>query len=201
MRPEENLPSVLSGIWAGYSFRSKLSHTPGGNAHVLQMKDLEDHYSRVGTSLTCIRTDTVPDKFLLHAGDVLFLAKGANNYALAYTPVLPRVIPASAFFILRPNLQKVDPGYLAWYINQAPVQQYLKAHAVGKHTPNINKDVLARITLPVPPLARQQTIAAIDRLRREEMLLLRTIQARRAELIARQLLTAVSTPAADGPRP
>jgi hypothetical protein len=195
MIPVEKLPAVLSGIWAGYSFRNKLSQTPGGNLHVLQMKDLEEHYTAIGSSLTCISFDTMPKKFLLQAGDVLFLAKGANNYATAYTPVLPRVVPASAFFILRPIVQKIDPGYLAWYINQPPVQHYLKTHASGKRTPNINKDVIERITLPVPPLARQQAIATIDRLRREEMRLLRTIQERRAELIARQLLTVVSTPA------
>ena len=192
MIPVEKLPAVLSGIWAGYSFRNKLSHTPDGNLHVLQMKDMEEHYTAIGSSLTCIRFDTISDKFLLQAGDVLFLAKGANNYATAYTPVLPRVVPASAFFILRPNAQTIDPGYLAWYINQAPVQHHLKMHASGKHTPNINKDVIERIMLPVPPLAQQQTIAAIDLLRRKEMRLLRTIQERRAELIARQLLTVVS---------
>jgi hypothetical protein len=199
MIPVEKLPAVLSGLWAGYSFRYKLTHTPDGGLHVLQMKDLEEHYTAIGSSLTCIRVDTMPEKFLLRAGDVLFLAKGANNYAIAYTPVLRCVVPTAAFFILRPDVQKIHPGYLAWYINQAPVQHYLKTHASGKHTPNINKDVVERITLPVPPLERQQAIATIDLLQRKEMRLLRTIQERRAELIARQLLTVVSTPTAYDP--
>jgi hypothetical protein len=193
MMPLKNLPAILSGIWAGYSFRTRLSHTPGGNLHVLQMKDLQEHYTMVGTSLTCIHADTIPEKFLLQPGDVLFLAKGAHNRAIAYTPVLPRVVPSSAFFILRPNLHRVDPGYLAWYINQSPIQHYLKTYATGKHTLSINKDVLERITLPVPSLTRQRAIATIDHLCREEARLLRTLQERRTELIARQLLTAVST--------
>lgn len=193
MISQENLCSILFGTWAGYTFRNKLTHTPDGNLHVLQMKDLEEHYTTIGTSLTCIRTDTIPDKFFLRPGDVLFLAKGANNFAIAYTPVFPRVVPSSAFFILRPDLAQIDPGYLAWYINQAPVQQYLKAHAVGRHTLSINKDVLAQIALPLPPLERQQRVAHIAQLHREEMRLLHAIQARRTALIAQQLLTVVST--------
>jgi hypothetical protein len=197
MTSQKSLHSILFGTWAGYTFRSKLTHTPSGNLHVLQMKDLENHYTTVGTSLTCIHADTIPEKFLLQPGDVLFLAKGANNFALAYTPVFARVVPSSAFFILRPDLQQVDPGYLAWYLNQAPVQQYLKAHATGKHTQNITKDVLARIFVPVPLLARQQAIANIDHLCREEMRLLHAIQTRRTELVAHELLTVVSTPQDD----
>jgi hypothetical protein len=48
------------------------------------MKDLENDYQQIGDQLSRVDCTKVPEKHLLQQGDVLFIAKGANNYALVF---------------------------------------------------------------------------------------------------------------------
>lgn len=126
-----NIKSVLLSLFSGFSFRSKVENTPGGDLRVVQMKDLEENYTRIGSELTRITSSDIHAKHLLEKNDILFLSKGSNNFALEYQLNFPMAIAASAFFILRPDATKVFPSYMAWYINQMPVQQYLKEKTAG----------------------------------------------------------------------
>lgn len=192
MKSSVSIHSVLIELFSGYSFRSKVVNDPGGDMEVIQMKDLEDGYSRIGNELTKVDSSTIRQKYVLQKGDILFLAKGANNYAIEYDLDLPKAVAASAFFVLRPDLEKIIPGYLAWYINQKTVQQYLKENTAGTYIPNINKNTILGINIQLPEKEIQEKVVKIEFLRKREYLLTSELLFKREKLISYKLLKMIN---------
>ncbi len=188
-----SINSVLLELFSGYSFRSKVVNNPGGDMEVIQMKNLEDGHSRIEKDLTRIDSSVIPQKFLLHRGDILFLAKGANNYAIVYNLDLPKAIAASAFFILRPDASKIIPDYLAWYINQKIVQQYLKENTAGTYIPNVNKNTILGINIQLPEILIQEKVVKIEFFRKREYLLMNALLTKRQQLISYKLLDIINS--------
>jgi restriction endonuclease S subunit len=188
MKGEVNISQVLNDLFSGYSFRSKVEHDPVGDLAVIQMKDLEDNYTRIGDGCNMIDALSIPPKYLLQNGDVLFISKGANNYAVVYDLELPKAAAASAFFILRPDTTKINPNYLAWYVNQKHVQQYLKENRAGTYIPNINRDTILGIQLSLPEIGVQNLIAKINSLSKREYYLNEKLTSLRKILINNVLI-------------
>jgi restriction endonuclease S subunit len=184
--------SLLIDLFSGFSFRTKVENEIGGDLSVIQMKDLYNNYSSIRLELTKISSDKISPKFFLQKGDVLFIAKGSNNFAIEYNLDLPKVIAASAFFVLRPNMDRVIPGYLAWFINQTPVQQYLKENMAGSYIPNINKSTIEGIMVSLPTMDVQEKIALIDELRKRENVLMTQIMEKREAAVRTLLLNTVN---------
>ena len=193
MTSKLNLKAVLSGFFAGFSFRQKVENDPNGDVHVIQMKDLEHNYSTIGVNLTKISSEIVSSKSFLRKGDVLLITKGANNYAVEYELDSEKAVASSAFFVLRPDQRKVIPAYLVWYINQTPVQQHLKANMAGTYIPNINKSAIEEIEIELPEKNIQEVICRIDLLRKREYLLSNELLAKREQYISSALLTLIKS--------
>ena len=106
---------------------------------------------------------------LLTKHDVLLMAKGVNNLALAYNPdTYAALIPSTAFLIIKTSGSSVLPAYIAWYINQPGAQQFLKNQAKGSSPPSITVKILAELEINIPDLATQKTILKIHDLRMRE---------------------------------
>jgi hypothetical protein len=185
------LYSLLIDLFSGFSFRNKVEDEPGGDIAVIQMRDLKDDYTSIGAGLAQVSLPKINNKYFLQGGDVLFVAKGANNHALVYNLNLPKAIASSAFFILRSDQSKVMPAYLAWYINQLPVQQYLKEKMAGTYVPNVTKSIVEGITIALLPLEVQKKIAAIDYLQKQEQRLMTEIMTKR-EVALRTVLLGIA---------
>lgn len=192
MKQKVNVKTILSGFFAGHSFRQKVENDPNGDLYVIQMKDLEHNYSTISVNLTKIKSEIISNKSFLSKGDVLLITKGANNYAVEYKLDFEKVIAASAFFVLRPDQRKIIPAYLVWYINQTPVQQHLKASMAGTYIPNINKSAIEEIEIELPELNIQEIICRIDFLRKREYLLTEQLLSKREQFISNALLKIVS---------
>lgn len=101
--------------------------------------------------------------------DVLLMAKGVNNLALAYNPdTYAALIPSTAFLIIKVSGSGVLPAYIAWYINQPGAQQFLKNQAKGSSPPSITVKILAELEICIPDLETQKTILKIHDLRMRE---------------------------------
>jgi restriction endonuclease S subunit len=187
----KNIQKFLKYIFSGYSFRNKVEHDPNGDLDVIQMKDLEMNYTRIGTGLIKIDSSTISPKYLLEKGDVLLVAKGGNNFAILFDLDLPKAIASSAFFVLRPNPKLINPGYLAWYINQKPVQQYFIDNRVGTYMPNINKNTILGIEIKVPEKITQERIVEMDALQKREYLLSNELLLKRKQLISYLLFSTI----------
>lgn len=157
----------LTSFFSGYSFRSKVEHDPDGDLAVIQMKDLNHDFQEISDDLTRISSEGIKEKYLLEKGDVIFIAKGANNYAYVFDKPI-KAVAASAFFVLRPDPAAVIPEYLAWYLNQETAQRYIEENRAGTYIPNVNKAVLLNLDIKLPELTRQKLVAKIDELRMKE---------------------------------
>lgn len=185
------LKSILQekGISSGYSFRGKIHHYADGDIRVIQLKDFIDDYTAIGNECILIPIDKIKPKYHLKNGDILFIAKGTNNYALVFTTIddIP-TIASSALFVLKVNKKIADPQYVAWYINQNPVQNYLKTNESGTYVTSINKTAIENIPIKLPSISLQKQIARLAQLHKQEKQLSAKITNLKDSLITHQLL-------------
>lgn len=185
------MKEILQNIMSGYSFRTKVQNEIDGSLKVIQLKDLEDNYQRLGEHLTTIAVDSVPAKYLLQKGDVLFISKGANNFALVFNEDY-EAVAVSAFFVLRPNQDKVISEYLAWFINQRPAQRFFEENSAGTYIPNINKSTLLSLEVTLPSLEKQKQIAQIAELAKKEQAIYNQLKENRNLILNTLLQNAIN---------
>ena len=182
----------LADIRQGHPFRGAIAEIRGGSVAVVQMKDVSR--SGIKSCDQLIRTEIQgrkePD--WLRDGDILFTARGASNYAALVMGVSARTVCSPHLYVVRPKKhEQLLSEFLAWQLNQGPVQRYLTQAAEGSSQLSIRKPVLAAVPITIPPMAEQQAIAALVKLAATEQHVLQSmLRNRELELaaIAEQLL-------------
>lgn len=185
------LKSILSyqGLSSGYSFRGKIKHLHNGGVRVIQLKDFEDNYTSIGNDCYLIDGDKIKSKYYLDIDDILFIAKGTNNYALVFKGIddIP-TIASSALFVLKINKELTNPDFIAWYINQSKAQAYFKTNEAGTYNTSINKTTLENTPIALPSLEIQTKIATIANLHNQEQTISNKIIELKNKLRTTQLL-------------
>ena len=97
----------------------------------------------------------------LRQEDILFAARGSRNYAVLIDQEQAQVIAAPQFYILRVNGESLLPEFLAWQLNQRPLQTYFDRAAEGSVTKSVRRSVLGDARINIPPLEKQQQILAL----------------------------------------
>ncbi|WP_158618331.1 restriction endonuclease subunit S [Flavobacterium bomense] len=180
------------GLFSGYSFREKVEHNPNGHVGIIQMKDIFNDYSSFDfLNLDKVSDILFKDKFYLTKGDILFVSKGVNNYAIVIGNVAFPIVASATFFIIRVNKEKIIPEYLAWFMNQKEAQNYFSEKKAGTYVPNLNKQDIMDLPLKVPPLKIQNYIAKTAILLNQEVSILEKIKTNRKELIQAQLINLI----------
>lgn len=130
----------------------------------------------------------------LRSGDILFAAKGLNNFAVVYDESIGPAVASSSFIVIKLNpdqLGLLDPFYLAWYLGHAPeVKKFHKQ--LGTTIPSISISALSELEIGVIPMARQQLILQIQTLRNREKELGGLLEEKKEYLINQQLLKAAN---------
>ncbi len=175
--------SDIASIRAGYQFRGKVEPDPDGNVAVVQIKDIEDRRRLNTSSLARVAFDRPVEQYIVGRGDVLFLSRGHRQFATAIDADLRDTIAAGYFYILRTNNGSVRPDFLAWYLNQQPMQDKFKQVAKGSHMPFVSMAEFQELQIPVPSLDVQARIVALAELAEREQGLLAELASRRAELV------------------
>jgi hypothetical protein len=164
---------ILAEFRVGYPFRGAIQPIPGGSVPVVQMKDVSavgvmNWEAVVRTELTGRRN---PD--WLASGDVLFVARGNHYYAAALIAVPERSVCGPHLYHLR--LKRgcaVLPEFLAWQINQPPIQRLLRQAAEGTNQLSIRRAELEALPISVPSLADQEHIVRLAEVAARERTLL-----------------------------
>jgi restriction endonuclease S subunit len=133
------------------------------------------------------------EKHLLQPADVLFAAKGLNNFAVVYEPEWGPAVASSSFIILRLNVDQhwILPHYLAWYLTNHPhVQMFHKQ--LGTTIPSISIEKLSKLEVVFPAPGQQQRIVHIQQLRNHEKQLVFQLQQQKDYLIKQTLLNAAT---------
>lgn len=178
----------LADVQMGYPFRSRLEHDPLGEVVVVQMKDIDDSYLLRPEGMFRVVLPEGKDHHLLQPGDLLFHSRGRSNGA-ALTPegTGPAVL-AAPLLRLRPNLHKVLPEYLRWFINAPETQAQLAALSAGTSVRMISAEALKTLEVPLPARARQQAIAQAAALAQQEQSLVAQAARLREHLTAHLLM-------------
>ena len=196
----------LADVRAGYLTREAVRNDPEGTHRLLQIRDFSRDRATVNvTDMVRLTPESRSSVCPLQPGDVVFLAKGANNFAAAISGLPTPTLAASYFFILRPK-PAILSGYLAWFLNHESTRALLTRLATtGAHMPIIRRDVLEALEIPLPPLTTQKAIAALDSLRLQEQALLTDLARKQQELISSVCMTTarrtIETTILEGARP
>lgn len=181
------------GIASGYSFRGKIKGSLNGDLRVVQLKDMKNDYSNIRNDCTYIDGSDIKEKYYLEMGDILFISKGANNFATVYDlKDGVATVASSVFYVIKVDTSKANPYYVAWYINKKRVQQYFTTHASGTYSLSINKEVVEDIPLILPSLEIQRKIANVARLAQKEEYIYTALKEKRNQLIETQLLKVIN---------
>lgn len=105
---------------------------------------------------------------ILNVGDVLFVAKGRDFFAVVYDGKFQPAVASTTFLVLQVVVKNVDPNYIAWYINHPQTQTLLWSLAKGSAMPSISKSIIEQIEIPIPELSKQNTILEVHKLQIRE---------------------------------
>lgn len=166
----------LVSLKAGHPFRGSIEESAQGDVLAVQMKDLDPErgVNWQGAARTCLAGRKHPD--WLKAGDVLFVCKGARFYAVCIDQPPGPAVCSPHFFLLEVAAHvPLLPAFLAWQINQPPLQRQLQQAAEGSSQLSIRRPVLESLTLCLPSLQDQQRIVHLATLARQERNALRQL--------------------------
>ncbi|EFQ61222.1 hypothetical protein PFWH6_5037 [Pseudomonas fluorescens WH6] len=172
--------SELADVRSGYTFRGALEHDPSGDVRVLQIKDLRQNAAIEPDTLTAVTWDARIAPPLLQPGDITVIARGDNNKAVLYTGE-QSVVATSQFFIVTAKRAEVLPAYLCWLINLPQSQRSLERS--GSAIQAIGKASLMDMQIPLPPLATQQKLIALQTVWDEEDELIERLQTNREQML------------------
>lgn len=162
---------------------------------MLQGKDLGHSQQISHDGLLRLEPMGSASKYLISPDDVLFQARGYSNQAFHIEAIPDRVLAAATFYILKVRASNLLPGYLAWFLNQKPAQNYFKTHAnTSSAVSYVSKEVLINLEISIPDLETQTKIQAIQAAWDHEKNLLKSYLEKKEILIQESCLNALSHP-------
>jgi hypothetical protein len=175
----------IANIQSGFISRGKIDPRDNGTCLLLQAKDVNaDSISYHTDALVRFMPRLSGKDWFLKPGDILFMARGARNFSVLIDKLPDSVLAAACFFVVRISNPEILPQYLWWYLNQAPVREYLKRFS-GRavHMPVVRRAVLESIDIPLPPLKIQKLVSEMTMLLQREQDLYKKLAEKRKYLM------------------
>ena len=189
----------IADIRTGHQVRGRLEHNPAGSHRIILLR----HVNGDGLAPPETFTRFSPRKVLPHhfavPGMVLLKARGDVYTACCVHSAPDDALVSSYYYMLTPHNSRIQPAYLAWYLNTAPVQAYLRSSVQGTNTPLLPKAAVESLMLEIPPTAVQDRISRLAALRRRERRLQMELDAKRDTLIQALCLEAARNGTMKGP--
>lgn len=183
--------SEIAEIKSGILFKEGIKSDKDGIVSIIQLKNVDEKGNLSVSSLDRISSEKINSKDFVKKGDVLLKAKTNHPVAAVVNDALDNTIATAHYFIIRINITDVLPGYLAWYLNQRPAQNYFDKHAGGTRIQVINKQVLGELEVVIPSRSVQEKIEKIYSLQQREQNLIEILKEKKQKLILSQLLNVI----------
>ena len=183
----------IAKIQSGYISRGKIKSNEDGTHFLMQARDVDAHHLTYRRdSLIRFNPAMSRDDWILNAGDILFMARGARNFSVMLQEIPGNLLAAACFFIMRVKRKHVMPAYLCWYLNQAPAERYLLHHSGrGVHMPVVRRSTLEEIDIPMPTVEIQNKIVEMNTLMKNEQELIEKLAEKRKAMITSACLQTV----------
>lgn len=177
---------LTADVRSGYPFRGAIEEVEGGQVRVAQMKDVDasDGVRWSGLVRTELRGRKEPD--WLQSGDLLFVARGDRFFAICIpAPPEPAVCGPHLLHLRVRAGSGLNPAFLAWQLNQPPIQKRLHAAAEGTSQLSIRVGEIAALRIAVPAPEQQARIVELaEAAQRERHYLAQLIRNREQQLAA-----------------
>lgn len=155
------------------SFQSGLYEKPGIDPDILYLQSA--HFNRNGdfdtTVQPALKLNQKLQKHLLKEGDILFAAKGLNNFGVVYHSSIGKAVASSSFIVIKlpeNEMKRITPEYLAWYINHNKQIRLMHEQQLGTTIPSISMKQLGEMDVIIPPLHIQEKVVKLQQLREKE---------------------------------
>lgn len=179
----------LATVQMGYSFRSRLEASRGGDVAVIQMKDLIDDNTVDCGGLMKIDMQGVKEHHLARKGDLVFRSRGhLTTAAILLEDPRKAVVAAPLLRIRITKSVKILPEYLNWYISQRDAQVFLTSRAKGTVQKMISKQAIEDLEVFLPTLEQQKNIIELASLSAREQAILNTLAEKREQYISTVLM-------------
>jgi len=183
----------LATVQMGYSFRSRLEASEGGEVAVIQMKDLLNDNTVGCDDLVRINMESIKDHHLAQRGDLVFRSRGSLTTAAVLLEDPGKAVVAAPLLRIRvTKLDKVLPEYLNWYISQRDAQIFLTSRAKGTVQTMISKQTIEDLEVVLPTLEEQKNIVELAALAAREQKLLHKLADKREQYISTLLMQFVT---------
>ena len=153
--------SELVRIQPGYPSRGRVHSVQDGTHRLLQAREVSADGGVQLENAVRFHPERNPGLYQVLRGDVLVIARGQAHRAHCIDEDLPNTLAAFSFFILRPDLSRILPGYLAWWLNLPPVQARINAASRGTGISYISRQALGNLAIQVPTLTVQHEIERV----------------------------------------
>lgn len=157
--------SSISEIRFGLYAQPEIS----GNTAYIQLRQFSENGRLTSHSYDFINLDNKSQSHLLKDGDVLFVGKGSRLFAWCYQENGMPAVASSVFFVLRPKLNKIHPGYLEAVLNAPQSKAVFQQIGGGTSIFSIRKSELGAFQIPLPQLQQQKKVAALAQLHQKEI--------------------------------
>jgi len=184
---------MIANIQSGYISRGKIDPRDDGACLLLQAKDVDaDRLSYRTDALVRFMPKQSGKDWFLKPGDILFMTRGARNFSVLIDNLPDKVLAAACFFVVRIANSEILPEYLWWYLNQSPVEEYLKRFSGRSvHMPVVRRAVLESIDIPLPPIKIQKQVSELTMLLQREQDLYKKLAEQRKYLITKICLKSI----------
>jgi type I restriction enzyme M protein len=141
---------------------AKLSEKPIGENPIPYIRIGDIQRGQTTKSSSWLTPETVSDlapRNRLRAGDVLISKSGTIGKVGVVRNGAVGGIASGGFFVLRPDNSRINPHFLAAYLQSADCQQWLKSKSSGSVISGLQKQFIETLPVPLPPLQIQQRVA------------------------------------------
>lgn len=177
----------IASVQTGYFGRASTSK----EVLYLQVKDFDEDLQLDSELSPELAIHDINEKHFLLDGDVLFAAKGANNFAVVYKHKGIPAVASTSFFVIRLTDKAILADYLAWFINSKGAMDYLRAFSKGTSTLSISIKTLKELEIMIPSLKKQKNIINLVELRRKQKKINQEIDRLNELKIEQQLFNAI----------
>ncbi|HED14318.1 MAG TPA: hypothetical protein ENI62_11815 [Gammaproteobacteria bacterium] len=182
----------IADIQVGYQARDRVKESTRGTHYLIQSKDFDSLHRLHPENLITFFPERNPENYSVRKKDVLFQARGVEHFAYCIEDDLSDTLAAGSFYILRMQSKELLPLYLAWWLNQAKAQAWLRTQARGTGISFISKHTLSRLQITIPPLTIQKKVVKIVTLARREQFLLDRLAQTRLRLVEAVCIKAIA---------
>lgn len=170
MRAQKQKIRDCAEVLAGFVLKTRAEHEDDGEYQIIVPAHVPDGspYSYADEHELRMTPPGTPERYRVRSGDVLFISRGTRNCAAVIASVPDKTIASATFYVLRAN-ERISPAYLAWCLNQPPVQAQIAQIRTGAGTPIVQRNKLGEVLIPVPDLQQQGRIAELAALQAEEL--------------------------------